>query len=180
MGLFTDNKLFKKPERERKSGGVIGKEMDRFFHNKAPNKAGAVVVAVMVIAAAIGVYFFMGHGDTAEVKLNLGSSEIFSQEDLNEAKDAAITFFDRKMTDCSLKEIRYVEANSQKRAKEYCKNIGKKLNRSPENMIILEADFESGENPPEAYEPNKDYKDFKIFVIRDGAMSVWRVIGSEV
>lgn len=164
---------------KEKTGGVVGKEMYRFFHNKAPNKPALVLLAIVLVGAAIGVYLFMNNvGNTENIEVNLGESKLFSQEDLEKSKEAVVTFFSRKVNDSELLAINYDEDFSQKKAVEYCDMLQEENQRDPKDIIVMQIDFDTGDQPPNAYEANKEYRNYTVLTVRGGAMGVWRVVGS--
>lgn len=165
---------------KEKTGGVLNKEMYRFFHNEKPNKSAIVLLVVILVLGAVGVFFLKEHGKTDKVDINIGESQMFSADDLKEAEEATTTFFSRQIKDSELVAVSYNEAFSQKKAKEYCKQLKGKNPRKPEDIIIMQIDFDTGENPPQAYEPNKEYRGYTVLVAREGAMKVWRVVGDNI
>lgn len=110
------------------------------------------------------------------LKVDIGESINFSDEEINKAVDCLKSNFDFEA--CTLTKIYYDEKKSNNAVKDYLQ-FGKGLENKvkAENVIVLFSDFDvdgSGKNP--VLEPNSTYTDYNWVLIRDNKSKNWKIV----
>ncbi len=134
---------------------------------------GVVFIAVLAIAA----YFLVPNsGRVQHAKINVGSSEKFSQQEIDSAIDYMIDYFKKNFHRCKLIELEYNEEWSNALIESDMKyGLGASNGATADNMIVLIMDFHTGAiGIDPGWSPNFTYTGYKCILIRDNKDSEWK------
>ena len=113
--------------------------------------------------------------ESNNIKVNIGKSTKFTQEEINKAIDCLKSDFNLEA--CTLTKIYYDEEKSNTTIENYFQfGKGSENNVKPENVIVLLSDFDvddSGDNP--VLNPGETYTDYNWILIRDDKDSDWKI-----
>lgn len=99
---------------------------------------------------------------TADCNIIPIKSEIYSQEDYDEACQVVLEYFEENFTGCNMIEIKYAGDDDLDAMKEWAGEYG------VEEVILLESSFETDSNGGDgSLNPNDTYTDWRWIVVRD-------------
>ena len=116
----------------------------------------------------------------AEVKIDYGSSKIFSREDMDEAVEIIAEQFG-KWEGCTLHNIRYYgdDVNNQENL-DWLNNLSKarNLNKKFTQCIAFVSDFYVSKDAADktTFEPDREYKDWQWWLARTNANDEWHLL----
>lgn len=115
---------------------------------------------------------FTKPGSVENVKIDLGTSSKFSQDELESAADSVLKKFP-DFEDCILTDLWYDEEVSNREVATF-----HKTKDDPNNSIILLSNFDVGPGGYDGgFSPNSTYPDWKWTLTRNGVDGKWEVIG---
>lgn len=130
---------------------------------------------IMILVAFISVGCNQNDKYT-NLKVDIGESINFSDEEINKAVDCLKSNFDFEA--CTLTKIYYDEKKSNNAVKDYLQfGKGYENKVKAENVIVLFSDFDvdgSGKNP--VLEPNSTYTDYNWVLTRDDKSKNWKIV----
>lgn len=118
-----------------------------------------------------------GGGVTENAVVDLGTSEQFSQAELESAVECLKTYFHSgSFYDCTMEEIWYDEEDSKRCAASYLAGANREVadGITAENVISLFGTFTTGADPNKSFSPYATYP-YRWLMIRDRADSPWRM-----
>ena len=119
-------------------------------------KLFATVLVVLLLSGC-------GGGNTDHVKLNPGTSVLYTQAEIEQAMDLVLRQFERGFEGCYMTELWYDEAKSSQEAAAWADDY------DAEEAIVLYCNYwvdGSGRNPTQ--NPNSMYKNWNWILIRNG------------
>ena len=101
----------------------------------------------------------MSSGDVSKVSIDYGTSEGYTQEEIEQAANAVLQQFQNSFSDCRLEKLEFSgdEVSNQKAA-QYKHDKG----------IVFYADFQTGNNSDLGLNRNDNYTGYRFFAINDG------------
>ncbi len=133
---------------------------------------GVVFIAVLAIAA----YFLVPNsGRVQHAKINVGSSEKFSRQEIDSAINYMIDYFKKNFHRCKLIELKYNEEESNALIKsDMTYGRGASNGATADNMIVLIMEYHTGViGIGPVWSPNCTYVD-QCILIRDNKDSEWK------
>lgn len=116
-------------------------------------------------------------GNSKNVKIEIGSSEKFTEAEIRQAADAVKEKF-KDFTDCELLRLYYDEERSDSAVKSFLENGKGSINGArAENTIVLHSDFYAGSKAEGGFTPDMEYTNWMFILIRDNETSRWHVDG---
>ena len=103
-----------------------------------------------------------GGGDTSEVQIITGESEIFAHREIEEAMEAAMDYFRKEFEGCTMTKITYDEEKSSAAAKEWARQYG-----ADEGIVLyssFDVDASGGDG---SLNPNSTYSNWQRILTRD-------------
>lgn len=113
------------------------------------------------------------NGDSSKADVDLGSSRLFTQEELEGAVSCIKREF-RGFNGCTMLNLRYDEEETKKAGPQWAKDAERKG-----RVAIFLSDFETGSSGGDgSMEPNSKYPDWQWIVIKDKTTGEWQVLTS--
>jgi hypothetical protein len=113
-------------------------------------------------------------GVTDNVKVDLGKSIIFTEEEIQSAVDCVKLKF-KDFNGCVLKSLWYDEKRASTDIASYLTNGKGSVNGvKSENVIILYSDFYAGKNAAEGFNTDFNYTNWNWILIRDNKSGAWK------
>lgn len=134
---------------------------------------------LLIIVMIIGIVFCScGKDETKSAQIVIGNSEKFSKTEINKAVDCVKKNFNRGFADCKASKIEYNEETSELQIDGFVKDIDnyKFKGVKPENIIVLQVDFKTGENPPTGLNNNNSYVYYMFVMTRSNSKADWKVV----
>jgi len=142
--------------------------MKRTKRMKGMSKFVAVFMIAILTAGMLG--GCSRGGDAGNVSIDVGTSQLYSEEDVNDAMNAAIRQFRKGFEACTMTRIWYDEEKTRKAAEEWA------ADNDADEGIVLYSDFEvdeSGRNP--SLNPGQTYTRWQWVLVRDKGEK-WRLV----
>ena len=135
------------------------------------------IFAIFLALALCGSLAACGGADVKNVKVDLGSSERFSEAERQAAVDCVLREFRKWDTPCTVQAVYYDEASydAEKEAL-YASSFSQGM-FEPEHVILLYSNFHTPEGAQAGgFNPDADYTGWKWILVRDHAKASWRMI----
>jgi len=133
------------------------------------------IVAIFLALALLLGLAACGGADVKNVKVDLGSSERFSEAERQAAVDFVMKQFKTGYEGCTLKRIYYDETESLRLAKSYIDEPQYPIyGMDPNDIIVLFSDFHTPAELSGGFTPDEDYNGWSWYLIRDGKGEPWR------
>ena len=107
-------------------------------------------------------------GDIKEVRVNIEPSTIYSEADIDDAVYAALCYFKREFGGCSLLELSYDEALSEKAAAEWAEQY------DADEAIVLTSSFKVTGKSDGSLAEGETYRNWQWILVRNNGKD-WRV-----
>jgi len=115
-----------------------------------------IVIACFIFVAIVASVVFLTHrnrgGDVSDVKRTVMASEVYSEQEINDAMDIVITHFRKNFDGCTLTDLWYDESTSVSVSDDWAKQY------DADEAIVLLSNFnvdssggDSGLNPNDTY-----------------------------
>ncbi|MBQ6947071.1 MAG: hypothetical protein IJN42_03400 [Clostridia bacterium] len=109
-------------------------------------------------------------GDVSEVQMDVGTSEIYTAEEIEDAMAVVRRFFAREYDGCTLKKLWYEEEHSREQAKNWAKQYGAK------EGIVLLSEYTTGPKGGDgSLNPNDTYGGWNWVLVRNGKNKPWKL-----
>ena len=109
-------------------------------------------------------------GDVSEVQTDVGVSELYTAEEIEDAMAVVCRFFEREYDGCTLKKLWYEEEHSRKQAKTWAKQYGAK------EAIVLLSEYTTGPKGGDgSLNPNDTYGGWGWVLVRNGKNRPWKL-----
>ena len=103
-----------------------------------------------------------GGGDVSQVQVEIGDSAFFTREEVEDAMNVALDYFDREFEGCTMTMIEYDEDKSRTAAMEWAQQIGDK------EGIILYSSFDVDDSGGDgSFTPNGTYSRWQWILTRN-------------
>lgn len=103
-----------------------------------------------------------GGGDTSEVRMLTGASDLFAQGEIEDAMDVAMDHFRKEFYGCTMTKIEYDESKSEAAAIEWARQYG------ADEAIVLYSSFDVDASGGDgSFNPNSTYDNWKWILTRD-------------
>ena len=115
-----------------------------------------VLVCLLTLSACIK------SGDAKDVKINQISSELYTQDEISDALNIAINYFEKEFEGCTLKEIEYIGDDENAGYQEFAER-----NNSQDVMVFVstfDVDSSGGDG---SLNPNSTYENWKWILVRN-------------
>lgn len=119
---------------------------------------GKMKLRVLVLALLLILLCACG-GETGNAKLTVGTSQLYAEEDVLDAMEIVLDFFEQEFDHCELLTLSYDEAVSQKFADGWARQY------SADQAIVLESSFYVGQSEG-SLEPNETYEGWDWILTR--------------
>lgn len=124
-------------------------------------KAYVLVAAVLLLGMLLT---GCGGGNVDRVVRNIGSSEIYTAVEIEQAMDTAIAYFDDEFDGCTLTAITYDESRSAKAGEEWAEQYGE------EEAIVLISSFAVDASGGDgSLQPNSTYNNWQWILTRSNS-----------
>lgn len=107
------------------------------------------LILILIFSAVI----FFTRGNTMGAEIDLGQSEIYSQEDIESAARTVKRYF-ASMKGCRLYSLSYAGDDTARENLQYCNTLG---DRNYDECIVFKSRFRSPIRGGEAWEANAEY-----------------------
>ena len=129
-----------------------------------------LIVALLFIIVIIARLFFWNNGgDVSSVKRTVATSEVYSQQDINDAMDIVVNYFQKNFEGCTLTNLSYVESASVPVSEDWAKQY------NADESIILFSSFDVDSSGGDgSLNPNDTYTNWQWILVRDKS-STWEL-----
>lgn len=117
-----------------------------------------VIVVLLVLCLSLSAYF--------KPARNTGSSEVFTENEINKAMDTVEKYFRKNFKDCKLTKLWYDEEITIREAED---------DYTSGKTIVILSNFTVGDNGPVALNDNYTYENYMFTLVRDDSKSSWKV-----
>lgn len=135
-----------------------------------------VIIFICLILVVFSLMYCKQVGKTNNVSVNIGKSNKFSEEEINNATSCVKKKF-KDFKGCTLTELRYDEEESNNFIKGYLSNGKGSVNGvKAENVIVFLSNFDVDSSGGDgSLNPNSTYSNWNWILIRDSKTDNWRV-----
>lgn len=135
-------------------------------------------IAFFLCLILVGFYLLIASqgGKTNNVQVNIGKSDKFSEEEINDAVKSVKGKF-KCFKGCTLTKVWYDEEKSNEYIKGYLSNGGGSVNDAEaENVILLISEYDVDSSGGDgSLNPNSTYSNWNWILIRSSEKSNWKV-----
>lgn len=120
---------------------------------------------LLILIALAGMFSqrLMGGGDTSQTKRIIGESSLYSQAEIEQMMDTVESTFRREFKGCTLLELKYDEALSQKQSGDWAEQY------QPDEAAVLTSSFDvDGSGGDGSLNPNTTYSKWLWVLTRNG------------
>lgn len=128
-------------------------------------KGNIVVVSLLIVAIAAGLFFLINMnkgGDISNVKRTMTASEVYSEQDINDAMDIVEKYFKSSFKGCTLTDLWYEENVSVPVSKGWAKQYD-----SDESIVLLSNFYVDSSGGDGSLNPDSTYKDWQWILVRN-------------
>ena len=120
-----------------------------------------VVTLIFVILCLLGLCGCSG-GNAENVKISEYHSEIYTDEEIKEATNVAIRYFEKEFSGCTLTEITYIGDDKLDSYQEFAERY------NADDVIVLISNFNvDGSGGDGSLNPNSTYKNWNWILVRN-------------
>lgn len=128
------------------------------------------ILLILIIAISI-VFFFLKKdvGNVSNVNRKVTTSQVYSQEDINDAMDAVVKYFRNHFEGCKLTQLCYKDSTS------VTASGGWAIQYNADEAIVLLSTFDvDAAGGDGSFNPNETYSDWQWILVRNKG-GVWEV-----
>ena len=130
-------------------------------------KKKTINIVVLLLVMVLGLFFLVWNhsdkgGDISKVKRTVAASEVYSEQDINNAMDTVVDFFQDEFKGCTLTDLWYEESVSVPASDEWARQYD-----ADESIVLLsnyDVDSSGGDG---SLNPNDTYKNWQWILVRD-------------
>ena len=100
-------------------------------------------------------------GDTSHVNRTIAASELYSDQDIQDAMTIVVKAFRREFRGCTLTDLWYDEGVSVSAADEWAKQY------DADEAIVLLSNFDTGSAKNSSWNPNETYQNWQWVLVRN-------------
>lgn len=129
-----------------------------------------LIVSLIFIIVIIAKLFLLNNGgDVSSVKRTVKISEIYSEQDINDAMDIVVNYFQNNFEGCTLTDLWYEESASVLVSEDWAKQY------NADESIILFSSFDADSSGGDGgFNPDDTYSNWQWILIRDKS-SIWEL-----
>lgn len=128
-------------------------------------KKRIIIIVVLILIAIAASLFFLAQrnkgGDVSNVKRTVTASEVYSEQDINDAMDTVVKYFRNDFDGCTLTDLWYEESTSFPASDEWAKQYD-----ADESIVLLsnfDVDSSGGDG---SLNPNDTYTNWQWILVR--------------